>query len=120
MELRNDFGNPDVGTCWESLVGGNHLRMWRQNGPKANTGALFLAVSKEENVSHGHTISKNGYNAGRDALVKSALKLSKYRGVKYHTVAQNISGLIPAGSKGVNHGIPTDGIVVLLTVTIVK
>jgi hypothetical protein len=120
MELRNDFGNPDVGTCWESLVGGNHLRMWRQNGPKANTGALFLAVSKEENVSHGHTISKNGYNAGRDALVKSALKLSKYRGVKYHTVAQNISGLIPAGSTGVNHGIPTDGIVVLLTVTIVK
>ena len=43
MELRNDYGNPDIGTCWESLVGGNHLRMWRQNGPNANTGALFLA-----------------------------------------------------------------------------
>ena len=78
-----------------------------------------------------------------DALVKSALKLKKYRGVKYHTVAQNISGLIPPGSTGVNHGkctessstinlachfyssglaigIPTDGIVVLLTVTIEK
>jgi hypothetical protein len=74
-----------------------------------------------------------------DALVKSALKLKKYRGVKYHTVAQNIPGLIPPGSTGINHGkctelsfnparhfcssglaigIPTDGIVVLLTVTI--
>jgi hypothetical protein len=39
-----------------------------------------------------------------DALVKSALKLKKYRGVKYHTVAQNIPGLIPPGSTGVNHG----------------
>jgi hypothetical protein len=43
MELRDDYGNPDIGTCWESLVGGNHLRMWRQNGPKAHTNALFLA-----------------------------------------------------------------------------
>ena len=43
MELRWDYGNPDVGTCWESLVGGNHLRLFRQNGPTANTGALFLA-----------------------------------------------------------------------------
>ena len=77
-----------------------------------------------------------------DDLVKSALKLKKYKGVKYHTVAENISGLIPPGSTGVNHGkcielsfinpmrhfcssglligIPTDGVVILLTVTIVK
>ena len=43
FELRQDYGNPDIGTCWESLVGGNHLRLFRQNGPSANTGALFLA-----------------------------------------------------------------------------
>ena len=43
MELRNDYGNPDIGTCWESLIGGNHLRMWRQSGPSADTNALFLA-----------------------------------------------------------------------------
>jgi len=120
FELRDDYGNPDVGTCWESLVGGNHLRLWRQNGPKANTGALFLAVSEEENVSNGHTIAKNGYNAGRDALVKSALKLKKYKGVKFSTVARNITGLIAPGSNGINHGIATDGIVVLLTVTVGK
>ncbi len=39
IELRNDFGNDIIGTCWESLVGGNHLRMWRQS----TTNAVFLA-----------------------------------------------------------------------------
>ncbi|KAI0253113.1 hypothetical protein BJV78DRAFT_241903 [Lactifluus subvellereus] len=119
LELRNDYGNPDIGTCWESLVGGNHFRVFRQNGPSANTGALFLAVSEEENVTEGHTIKPNGYNLGRDSLVKSALGLKKYRGVKYQTTAQSISGMIPAGSTGINHGIAIDGVVTLLTVTIV-
>ncbi|KAN0124287.1 hypothetical protein V8E52_001936 [Russula decolorans] len=105
MELRNDYGNPDIGACWESLVGGNHLRLWRKNGPKAHTNALFLAVSEEKNVFEGHNIAKNGYNVGRDKFVKSALKLKKYRGVKYSTVARNITGLIPPGSTGVNHEI---------------
>ena len=41
MELREDL--PIVGTCGESAVGGNHLRMFRQNGTNHNTGALFLA-----------------------------------------------------------------------------
>ena len=48
MELRNDFGNPDVGSCWESLVGGNHLRMWHQDGPKARSNALFLAYVNQQ------------------------------------------------------------------------
>jgi hypothetical protein len=48
IELRNDFGNPDVGACWESLVGGNHLRLWRQNGAKARTNALFLAYVDQQ------------------------------------------------------------------------
>jgi len=25
-ELRQDFWNPELGTCEESLIGGNHLR----------------------------------------------------------------------------------------------
>jgi len=120
LELRQDYGNPDVGTCWESLVGGNHLRLFRQNGPAANTGALFLAVSQEENVSDGHNIAPNGYNLGRDTFVKDALAVTVYQGVKYKTVAQDITGLLPPGSKGVNHGIATDGVTVLLTVTIVS
>jgi len=120
IELRNDYGNPDIGACWESLVGGNHLRMFRQSGPAANTGALFLAVSEEKNLHNGHNITLNGYNLGRDSFVKGALGLKKYRGVKYQTTSQSISGMIPPGSTGINHGIPIDGIVTLLTVTIVK
>lgn len=27
VEIRQDFGNSDVGTCGESLVGGNHFRL---------------------------------------------------------------------------------------------
>ncbi|KAF8495195.1 hypothetical protein F5888DRAFT_587323 [Russula emetica] len=118
IELRNDYGNPDIGTCWESLVGGNHLRLWRQNGPKADTNALFLAVSAEENVFEGHTIAPDGYDVGRDDFVKSAVELKEYQGIKYNTVARNITGLISPGSTGVNHGISIDGVVVLLTVTI--
>ncbi|KAG5716329.1 hypothetical protein E4T56_gene10709 [Termitomyces sp. T112] len=43
IELRQDYGDPEAGTCLESLVGGNHFRVFRQNGPTANSGALFLA-----------------------------------------------------------------------------
>jgi hypothetical protein len=41
IELRAD--SKIGGTCTESLVGGNHLRMFRQNGTNHNTSALFLA-----------------------------------------------------------------------------
>ncbi|KAH8979928.1 hypothetical protein EDB86DRAFT_597130 [Lactarius hatsudake] len=112
IELREDFGNVPVGSCLESLAGGNHLRLFRQNGPTANTGALFLAVSQEENVFDGHTISPDGYDIGRDKFVQGALGASGF-----HTVAQNITGLLAPGSTGINHGIATDGVVVLLTVT---
>ncbi|KAG6820885.1 hypothetical protein H0H93_010229 [Arthromyces matolae] len=43
VELRQDYGDPNLGTCLESLIGGNHLRVFRQNGPLADSGALFLA-----------------------------------------------------------------------------
>jgi hypothetical protein len=75
-----------------------------------------------------------------DSFVKSAVGLKKHNGVKYQTTAQRISGLIPPGSHGVNHSkwfrlepcpqsccllgypidIPIDGVVVLLTITIVS
>jgi hypothetical protein len=76
-----------------------------------------------------------------DSLVKSATGLKTYRGVKYQTTVQRIPGLIAPGSNGINHGecgraelssawflivefimigIATDGVVALLTVTILK
>ncbi|KAH8093062.1 hypothetical protein BXZ70DRAFT_897777 [Cristinia sonorae] len=118
VELRQDFGNADVGTCLESLIGGNHFRVYRQNGPSANSGALFLAVSQEENVNEGHTISPDGYDVGRDALAAAATGKTSFGGVNYSTEVQRLENEMPAGANGVNHGIAVDGAVVLLTVTI--
>ncbi|RDB25383.1 hypothetical protein Hypma_008099 [Hypsizygus marmoreus] len=112
IELRQDFGDPDVGTCLESLVGGNHFRVYRQNGPTANSGALFLARSQS------HTIAPNGYNVGRDRLSSSAIGTKSFGSVTYTTVGKNLTGLLLPGATGVNHGIATDGITTLLTVTI--
>ncbi|KAJ3731512.1 hypothetical protein DFJ43DRAFT_416170 [Lentinula guzmanii] len=119
VELRQDYGNPDVGTCLESLIGGNHLRLFIQNGPEQDSGALFLAVSKEENVSQGHTIVPDGYDIGRDELSAAAIGTTSFGGVTYSTTATNLTDLLAAGSAGVNHDIATDGITTLLTVTVV-
>ena len=79
---------------------------------------MFLAVSKEEDASENHTIAPDGYDVGRDQLVSSAVGTKSFGGVTYSTTAQNITGLLPVGSDGINHGIAIDGIVTLLTVTI--
>ncbi|KAJ7132884.1 hypothetical protein C8R43DRAFT_653487 [Mycena crocata] len=118
IELRQDYGDANVGTCLESLIGGNHFRVYRQNGPLANTGALFLAVSQEEDVTQGHTIVPNGYDIGRDLLSANATGTTSFGGITYSTVAEHLTGLLAPGSAGVNHGIATDGITTLLTVTI--
>ncbi|KIM78948.1 hypothetical protein PILCRDRAFT_581023 [Piloderma croceum F 1598] len=119
IELRQDFGNANTGTCLESLLGGNHFRMYRQNGSLADSGALFLATSKEEDVTEGHTIVPDGYDIGRNELVAAAVGTTSFGGVTYSTMARNITGLLAPGSAGVNHGIAQDGIVTLLTVTII-
>ncbi|THG95180.1 hypothetical protein EW145_g8007 [Phellinidium pouzarii] len=151
-ELRQDYGNAELGTCLETLIGGNHLRyvvallspllsssllsdslyftpnlpplypqrVFRQNGTDADSGALFLAVSKEEDLEESHTIVPDGYDIGRDTLVSTAIAgQTSFGGVTYSTTAENVTGLLPVGSSGVNHGIALDGIVTLLTVTIV-
>jgi len=114
--LREHFGLPVVGTCLESLIGGNHLRTFRQDGPNANSGALFLAVSHEEDLSESHNIVPNGYNIGRDEFVNSAKGTKTFLLKKYTTTVQDITGLLQPGSQGVNHGISQDGVVKLLTV----
>ncbi|KAK0480924.1 hypothetical protein IW261DRAFT_1150493 [Armillaria novae-zelandiae] len=116
MELREDYGDEELGTCLESLIGGNHFRVYRQDGPSATSGALFLAVSQEEDVEENHTIVPDGYNIGRNQLVDHAVGSHHFDGVYYMTTAKNITGLLPPGSVGVNHGIATDGITTLLTV----
>jgi len=118
IEMRQDYGSVGAGTCLESLIGGNHLRMWQQTGPDADSNAFFLAVSEEENVTTDHTIAPNGYDNGRNNLAASAIGTTSYNGVTYSTTAYNVTGLLPVGTAGINHDIAIDGIVTVLTVTI--
>jgi len=118
--IRQNFSLPLIGTGIESLIGGNHFRYWRQNGPNANSGALFLAVSHEKNVTEHHMIVANGYDQGRDELVAKAVGHTSHLGTTYTTTAQKLTGLLTPGAQGINHDIPTDGDVYLLTITIVK
>ncbi|KAF9010596.1 hypothetical protein BDQ17DRAFT_1397274 [Cyathus striatus] len=118
--LREHFSIPLYGTCLESLIGGNHLRIFRQDGPNANSGALFLAVSQEKNIFNEHAIIPNGYDHGRDRFVNAAIGIKKYGSTTYETTVQDLTGLLQPGAKGVNHGISLDGIVKLLTVTVKK
>jgi hypothetical protein len=118
MELRQDYFDPIFGTCLESVIGGNHFRLYRQNGPTANSSALFLAVSQEEDVEEHHNIVRNGYDFGRDALVERAIGTKSFGGTTYWTTAKYMAGLLAPGSVGVNHGFATDGITTLLHITI--
>ena len=62
--IRLDYGDPTLGTCKETVEGGNHFRYWIQSGSSANryyvlsfasfdkthlleSGAVFMAVSYE-------------------------------------------------------------------------
>ncbi|KAI0958720.1 hypothetical protein AcV7_004453 [Taiwanofungus camphoratus] len=65
IELRQDYDDASDGTCLETLIGGNHFRVFIQNGSDADSGALFLAVSKEEPLTEEHDIVPDGYNIGR-------------------------------------------------------
>ena len=34
--IRYDYGDPTLGTCKETILGGNHFRYWPQEGSEAN------------------------------------------------------------------------------------
>ncbi|EPQ50977.1 hypothetical protein GLOTRDRAFT_81547 [Gloeophyllum trabeum ATCC 11539] len=107
---------PVWGTCWESVAGGNHFRAWKQNGTLANSGAWFLAVSKEEHSGKHHTIIEDGYNIGRDLLVERAAAGSRWNGMWWLADVEWREGLLEPGNHSVNHGIEQDGRVAILTV----
>lgn len=48
--IRWDYGDPSLGTCKESIEGGNHLRYWVQNGPSADR-YILLCVSIESRTN---------------------------------------------------------------------
>ncbi|KAF7987031.1 hypothetical protein HWV62_145 [Athelia sp. TMB] len=103
--LARQYYFPIWGTCWESFYGGHHFRAWHQNGTFAPTGAWFLGVSKEENSSKHHTISKDGYNRGRDWLVEKALQGGRWKGVWWSAEVEWQEGLLEPGRRGMANGL---------------
>ncbi|GAA5927414.1 hypothetical protein JCM1841_000464 [Sporobolomyces salmonicolor] len=107
---------PFVGSCLESAIGGNHFRAYRQNGTEANSGAWFLAASKEVDFRGKHKITEDGYNIGRDLIVQKAVAGTKYLGRTWEAEVEWVEGLLAPGSDGIAHGIAQDGKVAVLTI----
>ncbi|KAJ6583879.1 hypothetical protein DFH09DRAFT_1143695 [Mycena vulgaris] len=140
--LRYNYHDAQLGTCQETIQGGNHFRYWTQNGRSANSSAVFMATSYEMPIAQGHNIIVNGYNLGRDWLVGNitgsaidTLALTNTStftgttasgGYTYATSIAYVSGLLGNTSVGVNHndtvGIngatALDGLVAVLDVKI--
>ncbi|KAI0269996.1 hypothetical protein BC834DRAFT_864426 [Gloeopeniophorella convolvens] len=142
--MRWDYGNPTLGTCQETIEGGNHFRYWPQTGGEANSGAIFMALSYELPDALQHDIIFNGYNLARDWLVGNATAQSSiiptanvtntttysgqtsFGGYVYQTDVQYVSGFLSNTSDGINHFASvgangtsaTDGLVALLNVKI--
>ncbi|KAJ7364862.1 hypothetical protein DFH08DRAFT_840162 [Mycena albidolilacea] len=145
--LRWDYGDPSLGTCQETIQGGNHFRYWVQSGTSGAatggaSGAYFLATSYEKPIALGHDIIVDGYNQGRDWLIgnitKSAIPTAtltntstftgttSFGGYTYSSSISYVSGLLANSSVGVNHadtvGVnganPVDGLVAVVEVKI--
>ncbi|KAJ7643692.1 hypothetical protein FB45DRAFT_895772 [Roridomyces roridus] len=141
-ELRWDYGDPQIGTCKETIQGGNHFRYWVQNGASGNSSAIFMATSYELPIAQAHNIISNGYNLGRDWLVgnitgnfvnTSAVTnqttfsgTTSFGNYTYQTAIAYVGGLLQDNGNGVNHasdvgvngGSPLDGLVAVLEVKI--
>ncbi|KAJ7093136.1 hypothetical protein C8R44DRAFT_646243 [Mycena epipterygia] len=116
--MREDYGDTAIGTCLETLMGGNHYRVFRQNGSSADSGALFLAASREDPITESHNIVPNGYDVGRDQVVSEATGgIVSFSGVDYSTTVQYVTGLLSPGAQGINHNISIDGRTAILTIT---
>ena len=52
-ELRWDYGDPNLGTCKETIDGGNHFRYWIQDGPSGNRCVIPLVLMTDPELSPG-------------------------------------------------------------------
>ena len=114
---RENFGKYPDGTCLESVQGGSHFRGWSQMVGEDQPFAWFLAASNELNLTLHHDIVPDGYDLGRDEVVRRALigGVDPVTGCKYAPAQTwNETGVAAAAAGDVahyNHDIGTDGIV---------
>ena len=56
-------------------------------------------------MNEGHTISLNGYDQGSDDLASTSTSgTTTDNGVSYASTEEDITGLLPTGGAGINHG----------------
>ncbi|KAL0961222.1 hypothetical protein HGRIS_006189 [Hohenbuehelia grisea] len=117
--MRWNYGDPALGSCKETIMGGNHFRYWVQNGPSGNSGAVFMAASYEMPIAQQHDIIVNGYNFGRDWVIGNMTNVTvpthnltnqttystqtTWAGYTYASEIQYVSGLLSNSSEGINH-----------------
>ncbi|GAA5896021.1 hypothetical protein JCM8208_007508 [Rhodotorula glutinis] len=123
--LRENFQDVTYGVCRESSTGGFHYRWWIQNGSAADSGAYFLAASEEASLAENHMILPNGYDLGRDEVVRRATvsggTKSPVTNRTFEATATNASGpgyFANVSIDEINHGIATDGVVAILNVKV--
>lgn len=104
--LRWNYGLPSVGTCRETIEGGNHFRWFTQHTRKAGT-AIFLAASLEQGLSKAHSVASNGYNLGRDNVVELATQSGgiEWEGNRFNATVRWIEAgrLLNTTSHNINH-----------------
>jgi len=103
---------PIFGTCWQSIIGGQHFRAWQQDTTKA----WFIAASQEMDSGRNHKIVPNGYNLGRDWLVQRAVAGTSWQGRYWAAEVNWYEGLLDPGHRNINHNISQDGVTAILTV----
>lgn len=114
---REDFGDPEGGTCRQTVLGGSHFRGWSQLVAADKPYAWFLAASNEQNLTLHHDIVPDGYDAGREEVVRRAQKGGRdpNTGCNYAPAeVWNETGVAAAAAGDANHynhGIATDGVV---------
>ncbi|KAK7690122.1 hypothetical protein QCA50_006771 [Cerrena zonata] len=144
--IRWNYGDPQLGSCKETIEGGSHFRYWVQDGKDADSGAIFIAASYELPIAQHHDIVPNGYNLGRDWMIGNATGQSEliptldltntstysgqttFNNYTYQTDVTYVAGLLANSSDGVNHylsvavdGRPAvDGLVAVMQVKIIS
>ncbi|KAF8510500.1 hypothetical protein BU17DRAFT_55307 [Hysterangium stoloniferum] len=108
---------PIFGTCWQSIIGGQHFRAWQQNTTQACLfRSCWCSSASLQNSGRNHMIVPNGYNLGRDWLVKRAIAGTSWRGMYWAAEVDWHEGLLEPGRQNINHNISQDGVTAILTV----
>jgi hypothetical protein len=133
VDITSEHGNRTG--LWQTVERGL-LGMYKFIPPSSNHRLnMNCRASKEYDSSKRHKIVPNGYNLGRDWLVDRAVKGGRWKGMWWKAEVEWRTDLIDSGKKGqlffyflddafqqpkspgVNHGIPQDGRIAVLTVS---